>query len=97
VGYDRQINPNIILGVFADYAFGDLKRTETLGGMARIKSDIGNNNWAVGARLGFVHSCCTMWYVNAGYTQADHEWSLGTPWGEIGDDKTLDGYFVGGG
>ena len=93
VGYDRMIHSNVVLGVFADYAFGDLERTESIfGGFAQVKSDI-SNNWAIGARLGYVRSSSTMWYLNAGYAQADYDWSING----YDESKTLDGYFVGGG
>lgn len=99
LGYDRQVHSNIVLGVFADYAFGDLERTESMfNGLFRIQSDI-SDNWAIGARVGYVRSCCTMWYINAGYAQADHEWSVNIGDGDLvfGGSKKLDGYFLGGG
>jgi len=96
IGYDRQVHQNLVLGIFADYAFGDLDRTESLFGSIGIKSEL-TDNWAVGARLGFVHSCCTMWYATAGYAQLDHEWEVNFGPYKFGASKTRDGYFVGGG
>lgn len=96
LGYDRQIHPNVVLGVFGDYAFGDLDfdvSVSGLGGGAELASVEISDSWAIGARLGFIRSCCTMWYVTAGYAQADFDVKA------LGDGigKTLSGYFVGGG
>ena len=98
LGYDRQVHPNVVLGVFGDYAFGDLETSASvLEGLLRLDAEL-SDSWAVGARLGFIRSCCTMWYVTAGYSQADLDWSVGFL-GEtvLSDSKTLDGWFIGGG
>jgi outer membrane immunogenic protein len=88
LGYDRQIRDGFVIGVFGDYAFGELDGDIDFDDNATI-----DNQWAVGGRIGFVRSCCTMWYVNAGYTQADLE--ADDAGGDL--DETLEGYFVGGG
>lgn len=93
LGYDRQIHPNVVLGVFADYAFGDLETDISTYGYEVASLEV-TDNWAIGARLGFVRSCCTMWYVSAGYTQADIDLKI------LGDkvaSKGMDGWFIGGG
>ena len=84
LGLDRQVSPNVVVGVFADYAFGKLEGD--IGG-ARLNIE---NQWAIGARIGLVRSCCTMWYVGAGYTQAD--WDISGSGLSI--SETLRGYFV---
>jgi outer membrane immunogenic protein len=59
-----------------------------------------DSTWAVGARLGLVRSCCTMWYVNGGYTQAELDRTFrlnnATVVGSR-NDVTVGGYFVGAG
>lgn len=97
VGYDRQFQSNIVAGVFADYTFGELDSSGILAytappGIEPFSLEY-DNVWAVGARLGFARSCCTLWYVSAGYTEADLTFTgVG---GTI--DKTLSGYFLGAG
>ncbi len=75
VGYDWQ-HSHVVFGVFADYDFSDtstswddrwLRRTLTL-----------DNAWSVGGRLGFLSSPATLWYVSAGYTEA--EFSNSSKW-----------------
>lgn len=85
LGYDIQLNPGFVLGVFTDFAFGELDTT-----LSETKFAI-DNQWAIGARLGLVRSCCTMWYAMAGYTQANFEIS------DVGlsIEETMKGYFVG--
>lgn len=112
LGYDRQIHSNFLLGVFADYAFGDLETNASIGfsneyfGIGgRLNAEI-SNSWAIGARLGYVHSPSTMWYLTAGYAQADLDWKI-TGFIEIEGDresgvigsggKSLSGWFIGGG
>jgi outer membrane immunogenic protein len=91
LGYDRMVG-GFLLGAFVDYSFGELDGSGTLTAPGYIEpySLTYDNRWAVGARLGFSRSCCTLWYVTAGYTQAEAEF----------DDtfsETLGGYFLGGG
>lgn len=112
LGYDRQIHPNIILGVFGDYAFGDLETEASIGGGSpgesgaiRLDAEL-TDSWAIGARLGYIHSPATMWYVAAGYAKADLDWKItGFAEGEMlsgsevltSGGKSLEGWFIGGG
>ncbi len=112
VGLDRQVHPGIVLGAFADFEFHDLGIFGKVSNQRRatkyfttttetFRTDVDlDTSWALGARLGFVRSCCTMWYINAGYTQADIDFKFtrnnvtvpGTR-----NDVTLSGWFLGGG
>jgi opacity protein-like surface antigen len=60
-----------------------------------------DSTWAVGARLGLVRSCCTMWYVNGGYTQAELDRTFrvsnNTIVGNSNSDVTVGGWFAGAG
>jgi outer membrane immunogenic protein len=85
LGYDFQLKPGLVLGAFADYTFGAVETTFSL---TTFSFD---NQWSVGARLGLVRSCCTLWYGMAGYTQADFEIA---DQGVI-NEETMKGYFVG--
>lgn len=101
LGYDRQIHHNWVLGILGDYTFGDLETSASFGEYSfgdpgpdyNIDADIEigkiTDSWAIGGRIGYIHSCCTMWYVSAGYAQADLETILG--------NKTTNGWFIGGG
>lgn len=97
VGYDRLIHPNIVLGVFADYAFGDLETDLTVSGSGEVFGAEITDSWAIGARLGLIRSCCTMWYVAAGYAQADLDWKVSFGEDSISGGKGMDGWFIGGG
>jgi len=97
VGYDRQVHPNWVLGIFADYSLGELE-TEVVFFPLTLEATI-KDSWAIGARVGYVNSCCTMWYVTAGYAQADVDLKalspiLGHP---ILMSENMDGWFIGGG
>lgn len=97
LGYDHQVTPGLLIGVFGDYTFGDLENEislfEGFGG-PKLQSEL-KDTWSIGARIGLVRDK-TLWYVMAGYTETDLDWSLSVK----GDEKasggeTLDGYFVG--
>jgi len=111
VGYDRDIGRSVVIGVFADYTFGDLdgefdSRFQQNNNL-RFGADHDftfSDQWSVGARIGLARSCCTLWYIAAGYTQADFEADdnriRDTLGGEVSlgtRGKTLDGYFIGAG
>ena len=85
LGYDFQLKPGLVLGAFADYTFGAVDTTFSL------TTFTFDNQWSIGARLGLVRSCCTLWYGMAGYTQADFEISDQG----ISNEETMKGYFVG--
>ncbi|WP_083567756.1 outer membrane beta-barrel protein [Hyphomicrobium sp. CS1GBMeth3] len=96
IGYDRQLTPDFLLGVFADYTFGELdgsgRRVYPDDSTFRFSLEY-DNVWAVGARLGYIRSEHTLLYLTAGYTEADLEYS-----DEFGSgDYDLKGYFLGAG
>ncbi len=101
LGYDRQIHPGLLIGIFGDYTFGDLENDTAVGAVVdghpsavdlNLRSKI-DNSWSVGARIGLVRDT-TLWYAFAGYAQADLDWSAET-WDRISGSETLKGYFVG--
>lgn len=97
LGYDKQLPSGVLLGVFADYTFGDIDgpgtRTYPTPPPTERFSLTYDNVWAVGARVGLVHTAQTLLYLTAGYTAADLE--LSDERGKI--DQDLDGYFLGAG
>lgn len=87
VGLDRQVMHGIVIGAFAEYEFHDMgfggksssgRRTkEYMSGGNRFSRDVdADHGWAVGARLGLVRHCCTMWYTTVGYTQTQIEFEF---------------------
>jgi outer membrane immunogenic protein len=100
VGWDWQLGPSSVLGVFADYDFTDRSTNHRVFDDFFRHSHDQNNVWSVGARLGFLSSPSVLWYATAGYTQVDVDHSarfLDLDGLNISRDRTLDGFFVGGG
>jgi outer membrane immunogenic protein len=89
IGLDHQINSRVVVGLFADYDFTNIKTSANLG-LATISGEF-KNAWSVGGRLGVLSSPTTLWYGTAGYTQASVDVNLGI---SVPD---FNGYFVGGG
>ena len=102
-GFDWQLTPAWVVGVFGDAQIGEIKGT-----MFRL-SDITagnlNNNlsYAVGARLGYVVAPNVLAYVNGGYSHADFKGmtfvdaSNGAPSGLSTAAFSRSGYFLGSG
>jgi outer membrane immunogenic protein len=100
VGWDWQVGPNSVLGVFADYDFTDRSTHHRVFDDFFRHSLDHNNVWSVGARLGFLSSPSVLWYATGGYTQVDVDHSarfFDLDGLNISRDRTLDGFFVGGG
>ena len=89
VGYDHMLRNGLVAGIFADYTYGDLDGKVSLNYLTNALEMTYSDQWAVGARLGFVRSCCTMWYLTAGYAHAKVELEQ--------LKANMDGYFLGGG
>jgi outer membrane immunogenic protein len=102
-GYDWQVNPSWVVGVFGDGQFGSLRGTiqDPFNGLsATIKMQ---DAWAAGVRAGYLVAPNVLSYVNAGYSGS--HWSgttlLGTfsglPVGAHTNSFNRNGWFVGGG
>jgi outer membrane immunogenic protein len=96
LGYDWQ-HSHFVAGVFVDYDFSDTSTSFDDGWHRRTLSF--DNAWAVGGRLGFLSNPATLWYISAGYTEAEIGDSSINTWSghRISFDDTLSGYFVGAG
>jgi outer membrane immunogenic protein len=103
IGYDWQVNPAWVVGVFADGQFGSLKGTiqdPVFGLSGNIKMQ---DAWAAGVRVGYLVAPNVLSYVNAGYSGS--HWSgttlvstfSGFPAGVHTDSFNRNGWFVGGG
>lgn len=99
IGYDRLLRPGWVGGIFADFDFSrissDLSVDHSYGYHFNASLDH-QHSWSVGARLGMLSNPTTLWYLSAGYTQAEFEFSSSE--GSLGvRSPTFQGYFVGGG
>jgi len=96
VGWDWQMG-NTVFGIFADYDFSDISTNlSLLGGLLNASFDH-SNSWAIGARLGWLSSPATLWYLTAGYTEAEFDsFASFVGLGLSGEDR-FSGYFVGAG
>ena len=70
IGADYQFNDRIVVGVFADYDWTNMKGTLQYQGDFRAGTTTQKWAWAVGARAGWLATPALMTYVNAGYTRA---------------------------
>src|SRR6266404_5666308 len=102
-GYDWQVNPTWVVGVFGDGQFGSLKGTiqdPVAGWTSSVKMQ---DAWAAGVRVGYLVAPNVLSYVNGGYSGS--HWSgttlLGTfsglPVGTHTNSFNRNGWFVGGG
>jgi outer membrane immunogenic protein len=95
IGYDWQLGPRTVLGVFADFDFFDMQhRHRTFDGVlfdAPFDHRVHHENaWSIGARLGWLSSPSTLWYFTAGYTQLQAEHRAG--WGDTVAFDGFDGF-----
>ncbi len=97
VGWDWQLGPKTVLGIFVDYDFSDVSTDARLFDFARASVDF-DEAWSVGGKLGWLSSPSTLWYGVAGFTQGRFEASASID-GErlFSEHQTLDGWFAGGG
>lgn len=97
LGYDHQVGGKFVVGVFADYTFGDESTVGRLfypGGSEGVSFSY-DNAWAIGGRVGFLVKHGTLVYFNAGYTQAQFEMVSLAGNGFL--KKDIGGYFLGAG
>jgi Autotransporter beta-domain len=60
-GYDFQLGPRWVLGIFADYAFGEVD-----GNIGQEKHVI-DKQWAIGSRIGLLATPSTLLYASGAY------------------------------
>jgi outer membrane immunogenic protein len=103
IGYDWQVNPSWVVGLFADGQFGSLRgniQDPFNAVTGRIKME---DAWAAGVRLGYLVAPNVLSYVNGGYSGS--HWTGGTlfdsfsgaPVGFHTGSFNRNGWFVGGG
>jgi outer membrane immunogenic protein len=88
-GFDYQIAPKWVIGVFANYDFGDIETKRSVDSSSvTIKL---TDSWAVGGRLGYLLHPTTLAYFLGGYTEASFDAPSGIK------NKDFSGYVVGAG
>ena len=104
LGYDWQVTPSWVAGVFADGQFGDIRGSIADSSLFGEGAERLRTSYAAGVRLGYLVAPNVLSYVNAGYSGS--EWSGSTlttqQVGPILPSATTasfhrNGWFVGGG
>ena len=102
-GYDWQVNPTWVVGVFGDGQFGSIKGslvdpTVNFTGQQKVQ-----DSWAAGVRVGYLVAPHVLSYVNGGYSGAHFSGTnfvnvfSGLPVGVHTNSYNRNGWFVGGG
>ena len=105
-GYDWQVNPSWVVGVFGDGQFGSISGSitdQTFGPAGAVGTEKMRNAYAGGVRVGYLVAPNVLSYVNAGYSGSS--WSgtalvdptAGAPQGFNTSGFNRSGWFVGGG
>jgi outer membrane immunogenic protein len=95
-GYDYQLTPSWVIGVFGDAQFGDIKGS-LIDTFAATTGGLKNSaNYAGGARLGYLIAPNALSYVNAGYSYGEFKGSTFSD-GSVTGKSNRDGWFIGGG
>jgi outer membrane immunogenic protein len=103
IGYDWQVSPTWVVGVFGDGQFGSIKGSlsdPTVGWTARQKVE---DSWAAGVRVGVLVAPNVLSYVNGGYSGAHFSGATfvsnftGLNVGAHTNAYNRNGWFVGGG
>lgn len=102
-GYDWQVNPSWVVGVFGDGQFGSIKgtiqdQTAFIAGDEKLRT-----SWAAGVRVGYLVAPNVLSYVNGGYSGSN--WSGTTMFNTAGgaaagihtNSFDRNGWFIGGG
>jgi outer membrane immunogenic protein len=103
IGYDWQVSPTWVVGVFGDGQFGSIKGSlsdPTVGWTGRQKLE---DSWAAGVRVGYLVAPNVLSYVNGGYSGAHFSSTTfvsnfsGLNVGAHANGYNRNGWFVGGG
>jgi outer membrane immunogenic protein len=102
-GYDWQVNPTWVVGIFGDGQFGSIRGTihDSVNGLTGFEKI--EDQWAAGVRVGYLVAPNVLSYVNGGYTGAHFSGTSmldtfsGAPTGVHTNSYNRNGWFVGGG
>jgi outer membrane immunogenic protein len=71
-GFDYQVSPSVVIGIFGDYDFNQIRSQLDLnvaGAPFSAHGDISiNQQWSIGARIGYLASPSTLIFLSGGYT-----------------------------
>jgi outer membrane immunogenic protein len=103
IGYDWQVSPTWVVGVFGDGQFGSIKGTlqDPVAGWTGTQKL--ETSWAAGLRVGVLVAPNVLSYVNGGYSGAHFSGVnflstfSGAPVGVHTDSYNRNGWFIGGG
>jgi outer membrane immunogenic protein len=70
VGCDYQVNSSIVIGVFGDWDFGDIKGQLNVSPTVALGTESEKWAWGAGGRIGWLVTPTVLTYFSAGYTQA---------------------------
>ena len=99
-GFDRQVHPGFVVGVFGDVDFGRAKMSgRTIDAIDPCCVNRPYNlqldpSWNVGLRAGFLHANRTLFFVDGGYSEAKLKYEID---GYNKVDQKLSGWFIGAG
>lgn len=108
VGADYQLG-KIVVGAFFDYDFSDMESELSLnanifGGVSAKANVKVEDQWSLGARIGYLFDPSTLLFVSGGYTRvdvSDLDFSVGAFGGNLSgtlaDIGSFNGFFLGGG
>jgi outer membrane immunogenic protein len=100
VGWDWQLGPKSVLGVFVDYDFSDISTDFRVPGLFGSSIDH-DHSWSIGGRLGWLATPTTLLYATGGYSEARFsgfaDFSDFAGLGGISDHRTFTGWFAGAG
>ncbi len=94
-GYDKQITPNIVLGVEGGFSLAASDRIGPSGANAATIDPL--HSFDVSARAGYVVGGNNLLYVRGGYENSRARFSNTLASVTTSNERTLDGWFVGGG
>ena len=104
VGYDYQVHPLFVTGIFADGDWMDVRGEwrDRSGGLNVSGTVTQDWAWSVGGRFGYLATPGTLLFVSGGFTQTHLGQVDFTPFGGAAPTRfiparTLDGWFIGAG
>jgi len=94
-GYDREVSPNVVLGLEGGFSLG---ASDRIGPAGTDQATIDPHySFDVSARAGYVVGERNLLYVRGGYANTRARLTRDIADGTFSDNRTYDGWFVGGG
>jgi outer membrane immunogenic protein len=102
-GCDYQVSSSIVIGVFGDWDFGNIKGQLNVSPVTALGTESEKWAWGAGGRIGWLVTPTVLTYFSAGYTQAHFDSVTftsqisGLPSGFNMGANTYNGWFLGSG